>query len=150
MKILASNKKAYFEYAISEVYEAGIVLLGSEVKSVKSNLVKLDGSYAIIRNNIVSLLNCHITKYPLSYYGSQIDPVRTRILLFCKKEIRKLVGKVQQRGYTLIPLKIYINNKGFIKLELGLAKHKKLHEKKEIIKERDLKKQANREIKERY
>lgn len=150
MKIITSNKKAYFEYAISEVYEAGIVLFGNEVKSVKTNLVKLDGSYALIRNNQISLLNCHISHYPLSYHGVESNPTRTRILLLNKNEIRKLVGKIQQRGYTLIPLKMYINSKGLIKLELGLAKHKNIHEKKEILKERDLKREAKREIKERF
>ncbi len=148
MKILATNKKAYFEYAISETLEVGISLFGNEVKSVKNNLVKLQGAYAIISDNQLVLINCHISAYSLSYFGTQSDPLRNRVLLVHKIELKKLIGKIEQRGYTLLPLKIYINNRGYIKLEIGVGKHKKLHDKKQLLKDRDLDRVAKRELKE--
>jgi SsrA-binding protein len=149
MKILATNKKAYFEYTISETIEVGIALFGNEVKSIKNNLVKLQGAYAIITDNQLTLINCHISPYPFSYFGTQSDPLRNRILLLHKIELRKLIGKIQQRGFTLLPLKIYINNRGYIKLEIGVGKHKKLHDKKQLLKDKDLDRAAKRELKEK-
>jgi SsrA-binding protein len=148
MKSLATNKKAYFDYEILETFTAGVVLKGSEVKAIKSNLAKLQGAYALIRYNEALLLNCHISRYPFAYHGSTLDPVRTRVLLLQKREIKKLVGKIQQKKLVLLPLKVFISKKGLIKIELGLGKHKKLHEKKTLLRDRDLKREARREIKE--
>jgi SsrA-binding protein len=149
MKILATNKKAYFEYAISETLEVGIVLFGNEVKSIKNNLIKLQGAYAIISDNQLILINCHVSAYPFSYHGTKCDVLRNRVLLLHKIQFKKLIGKMQQRGFTLLHLKIYINNKGYIKLEIGLGKHKKLHDKKQLLKEKDLDRTAKRELKDK-
>lgn len=148
MKVLATNKKAYFEYIISETLEVGIVLQGNEVKSIKNNQVKLQGAYAIISKNQLILINCHISAYKFSFIDSNTDPLRNKVLLLHKAELRKLIGKMQQRGFVLLPLKIYYNNRGYIKLEVGLGKHKKLHDKKQLLKERDLDRQAKRDLKE--
>jgi SsrA-binding protein len=149
MKILATNKKAYFEYAITQTLEVGIALFGNEVKSIKNNLIKLQGAYAIISDNQLVLINCHISPYSLAYFGTQSDPLRNRVLLLHKAELKKLIGLMQQRGYTLLPLKIYINNRGYIKLEIGIGKHKKLHDKKQLLKEKDLDREAKRELKDK-
>lgn len=149
MKILQTNKKAFFDYTVSDTIEVGIVLRGNEVKSIKNNLVKLQGAYAIISEGRLVLINCHISAYPFAYHGTYVDPLRNKFLLLHKAELRKITGKVQTRGFTLLPLKIYINNQGYIKLEIGLAKHKKLHDKKNILKERDLDRQAARELKDK-
>lgn len=149
MKILATNKKAFFEYTILDTIEVGIVLFGNEVKSIKNNLIKLQGAYAIISDNQLILINCHISNYQLAYFGTETNPLRNRVLLLHKNELKKLIGKIQQRGCTILPLKVYINNKGLIKIEIGIGKHKKLHDKKELIKDRDLNRAAKRELKER-
>lgn len=149
MKILATNKKAYFEYTILETIEVGIVLEGNEVKSIKNNQVKLQGAYAIVSSGQLILINCHISPYKFGYAGVTADPLRNRILLIHKMELSKLVGKMQQRGFVILPLKIYYNARGYIKLEVGLGKHKKLHDKKQLLKEKDLDREAKRELKEK-
>ena len=148
MKLLAKNKKVYFDYEILETLSAGIVLSGSEVKAIKNNLIKLQGAYALIRENQALLLNCHISRYPFAYHGASLDPVRTRTLLLQRREIKKLVGKIQQKKLVLLPLKVFVSGKGLIKIELGLGKHKKLHDKKALLRDRDLSREARREIKE--
>lgn len=149
MKILATNKKAYFEYTILETIEVGIVLEGNEVKSIKNNQVKLQGAYAIVSSGQLILINCHISAYKFGYAGVTADPLRNRVLLIHKMELSKLVGKMQQRGFVILPLKIYYNARGYIKLEVGLGKHKKLHDKKQLLKEKDLDRAAKRELKEK-
>lgn len=149
MKIIQTNKKAYFDYSIYETLEAGISLEGSEVKSIKNNLVKLQGGYIILSDNKLVLINCHISHYPFAFQNKKIDPLRNRFLLVHKTELSRIAGKVQSKGFTLLPLKIYITPKGYIKIEIGLAKHKKLHDKKQLLKEKDLDREAKRELKDK-
>lgn len=139
-KVICVNKKAFHDYTIEESHEAGIALLGTEVKSLRLGKANLKDSYVRIEDGEAFLYNTHISPYP---YGHQFnhDPERTRKLLLHKREIRRLQGKIQERGYTLIPLKIYLK-KGIIKIELGLAKGKTLHDKREDLK----RKTADREI----
>ena len=146
MKIFATNKYAYFEYEIIQKYEVGIVLNGNEVKSIKNNQIKLQGAYAIFVEKNLILINCHISPYKLAYHGMAYNPLANRYLLMHKTELHKIHSKIQQRGFTLLPLKIYSNEKGLLKLEIGLGKHKKLHDKKQILKERDLDREARREL----
>ncbi|MGB9697946.1 MAG: SsrA-binding protein SmpB [Thermodesulfobacteriota bacterium] len=139
-KVLCVNKKAFHDYSIEESHEAGIALLGTEVKSLRLGKANLKDSYVRIEDGEAFLYNTHISPYP---YGHQFnhDPERTRKLLLHKREIRRLQGKIQERGYTLIPLKLYLK-RGIIKIELGLAKGKTLHDKREDLKRRT----ADREI----
>jgi SsrA-binding protein len=139
-KIICINKKASHEYFVEAKYEAGLVLRGTEVKSLREGRANLKESYAKPKDGEVFLYNCHISPYS---HGNQLnhDPVRPRKLLLHKREIRKLIGKVAERGYTLVPLSLYFTG-GKAKLELGLAKGKKLHDKRQAMKERD----ANREL----
>ncbi len=138
--VVATNRKAYHDYSIQETFEAGISLLGTEVKSLRAGKANLKESYAIIKNNEVFLLGCHISPYSHGNIENH-DPLRTRKLLLNRKEIDKLWGNISQKGLTLVPLKIYFKN-GKAKIELGLAKGKRQYEKRASIKE----KEANREI----
>jgi len=140
MTIVTQNKKAFHDYAIDETVEAGIMLTGTEVKSLRDGKANLKDSYVIIKNSEAFLLNCHISPYTHGNIMNH-DPVRTRKLLLHKKEIEKLQGKTQQKGYALIPLKIYFKGSN-AKVEVGLAHGKKQYEKRETIK----KKEADREI----
>ena len=139
-KTIARNKKALHEYHIVDRYEAGIVLLGPEVKSIRNGKVSLAESFARVDGNEVIVHGMHITPYdPASRWNA--DPVRPRKLLLHRREIRRLIGATQQEGFTLVPLELYLKD-GYIKLALALAKGKKTHDKREDIKRRD----ANREI----
>jgi SsrA-binding protein len=139
-KLLCQNKKAHHDYFIEETYEAGIALVGTEVKSLRLGKGNLKDSYVQIEEGEAFLHHTHISPYP---YGHQFnhDPERVRKLLLHKREIRRLMGKTQERGYTLVPLKVYLKN-GKIKIELGLAKGKSLYDKRETLKKRS----ADREI----
>lgn len=150
MKVIATNKKGYSNYEIVETMEAGISLLGNEVKSLRMGMVNIKDSYAIVRNGEVFLINLHISPYPYSSPFIKYDPERERKLLLHKVEIRKLYGKVRERGLTLIPLEIYFNDKGKVKVKLALARGRKKWEKKEVIKEREIKKEIGRELKKRF
>ena len=149
MKIIALNKKARHDYEILETLEAGVVLTGDEVKSVRANQVSLKESYATVHGGEVFLLNCNISPYSHAYLKSENDSRNSRKLLLNKKEIMKLIGAISKKGLTIVPLKIYINKRGFVKLELGIAKHKKATGKKRELKERDIKRETEREIKSR-
>ncbi|MBI5074727.1 MAG: SsrA-binding protein SmpB [Nitrospirae bacterium] len=140
MKIVAQNRKAFHDYFIEETLEAGMVLTGTEVKSLRDAKANLMDSYVLIKDNEVFLFNCHISPYTHGNIMNH-DPVRTRKLLLHKKELAKLQAKAAQKGYSVIPLKIYFKN-GRAKTEIGLAKGKKQYEKRETIK----KKEADREI----
>lgn len=131
-----NNRKAYFDYFIEEEIEAGIVLVGTEIKSIRNGSCNLKDSYAIIKNNEAFILGIHISKYK---EGNQFnhDELRTRKLLLNKKEIIKIKTKITQEGYSLIPLKLYFK-KNKVKLLLGIARGKKLYDKRQAIKERDL------------
>lgn len=140
MEIL--NRKARYDYEIESTYEAGIVLTGTEIKSIRQGKANIKDSYAIIRNNEIYLLNSHISLYEEGNRFNH-EEERTRKLLLHKKEILKLKNKLEIEGYTLIPLKIYFV-RGRAKVEIGLAKGKKLYNKKEVIKERDIKREQDR------
>ena len=140
MAIVTQNKKAFFDYSIDETVEAGIVLTGTEVKSLRDGKANLKDSYVIIKNNEAFLLNCHISTYTHGNIMNH-DPLLTRKLLLHKKELEKLQGKTAQKGYSLIPLKIYFKG-SHAKVEVGLARGKKQYEKRDTIK----KKEADREI----
>ncbi len=141
MKIACSNKKAYHDYHIDKMMEAGIVLSGPEVKSLRAGKANLKDGYAGIRNGEVFLYNIHISPYTFCTH-SAADPLRTRKLLLHRQEIRKLIGRLNEKGVALIPLKIYFIDNGKAKVEIGLARGKKLYDKRESLKEQ----QAVREV----
>lgn len=144
-KIIASNRKAHFNYEILEKYEAGLCLVGSEVKSLREGKANLSDSYAVIRNNEAYLLNCHISAY--SHAGPfNHDPLRTRKLLLHRHEIEKLIGKTQEKGLSLIPLRLYFK-RGKAKVELGLGKGKKLFDKRETVKRREMDREVAKAMK---
>jgi SsrA-binding protein len=146
MKSISVNKKAYFNYEILESMEAGISLLGSEVKSIRDGRVTMKDTYADIRNGEIILFGLHISPYEAANRFNH-DPLRERKLLLHRREIRRLTGKIQERGLTLIPTKVLMTDKGLIKIELALAKGKKLYEKKEAMKERDTAREARAALK---
>ncbi|MDD5005292.1 MAG: SsrA-binding protein SmpB [Candidatus Omnitrophica bacterium] len=143
---IATNSKAFRDYSILETVEAGIELKGSEVKSLREKRVSLNDSFARAEANGIILYNCHITNYDKRDGFDKSEPTRPRRLLLHKQEINKLSGKVNQRGFSLIPLKMYFNRRGFAKVELALAKGKKLYDKRRDIKERQLKRELRRAV----
>jgi SsrA-binding protein len=145
-RVLCSNKKAYHDYHIEESLEAGIELKGTEIKSLREGKANLKDSYAIIKDGEPFLIGCHISPYSHGNIYNH-EPLRTRKLLLHKEEIRKLTGKVTQRGFTLIPLKIYLS-KGRAKVEIAMARGKKLFDKREAIKEKDLRRESEKALKE--
>lgn len=142
---VATNRKAYHDYFVEETYEAGISLLGTEVKSLREGKANLKDSYALIKNSEAYLLNCHISPYSHGNIQNH-DPLRTRKLLLHKKEIERLWGKLNQKGFTLIALKIYFKN-GKAKVEIGLCKGKRQYEKRESIKAKEAQREIERHIK---
>lgn len=146
MKIVATNKKAYHDYHIEEGYEAGILLKGTEVKSLREGRANLKDSFARVDNEEIFLYNCHISPYSHGNIANH-DPLRTRKLLMHKGEIQRLMGKMMQKGYTLLPLKIYFKD-GKAKIELALAKGKKQYDKREDIKKRDAAREMEKAFKE--
>ena len=146
MKSISVNKKAFFNYEIFESLEAGIALQGSEVKSIKEGRISLKDSYAEIKNNEVFLVQCHISPYEAANRFNH-DPLRPRKLLLHRQEIKRLTGKIKEKGFTLVPTKVLLNDKGRIKVEISLAKGKRLYEKKDVIKERDRDREMRRELK---
>jgi len=141
MKTLIHNRRAKFDYTVLETFEAGIVLMGKEVKSLKGGQGKLEGAYAFVSGGEIMLLNMHIPPYQPKNTMGTVEPDRSRKLLLKKKEINYLIGKLKEKKLTLIPLRVYLN-KGKIKLELGLAQGKTKLDKREAIKKRE----AEREI----
>ena len=146
MKIIAKNKKAYYNYEILESYEAGVSLLGSEVKSIREGRISLKESYAEIKAGEVFLLNCHISPYEAANRFNH-DPLREKKLLLHRHEIKRLTGKIKERGLTLIPTKVLINDKGKVKMEISLAKGKRVYQKREAIRERDRERELKAELK---
>ena len=145
--MISKNKKAFFNYHVDETYEAGIVLTGTEVKSCRQGKANLKDGYARITNGEVFLHEVHISPY--SHAGhSQHEPLRVRKLLLHRQEIKRLTGKIQEKGYACIPLYMYFQN-GKVKVEMGLARGKRLYDKREQIKQRDLKREAAAALKER-
>ena len=144
-KVVATNRKAYYDYHILDKYEAGMSLVGTEVKSLREGRANLKDSYALIKDGEAFLLNCHISPYSHGNIQNH-DPVRTRKLLLHKKEISKLWGKMSQQGFTLVPLKIYFKD-GKAKVEIGVAKGKRQYEKRASIKEKEAKREIERHMK---
>lgn len=147
MKILAENKKANFNYQILEKFEAGISLIGQEVKSLKTRGVNLAGSYVIIKDKEAFWIGANISPYQPKNIGGSFLPERERKLLLKKNELKYLIGKTKEKGLTLIPLRLY-TKRGIIKLEIGLAKRKKKIDKKEQIKKREIEREIQRALKE--
>jgi SsrA-binding protein len=145
-KIITKNKKAFFNYELLETFEAGISLLGSEVKSIREGRISLKESYAEVKNGEVFLLSCHISPYEAANRFNH-EPGRERKLLLHGREIKRLTGKIKEKGLTLIPTKVLINPKGKVKVEIALAKGKRTYQKKEIIKERDREREMRAELK---
>lgn len=143
-KIITTNRKARHEYEILESLEAGIVLAGTEVKSLREGRANLKDSYASVRNGEVFLFNAHISPYTHGNINNH-DPLRTRKLLLNKKEIKRLIGKVQEKGLTLIPLRLYFKN-GKVKVELALARGKKIYDKRRDIAKRDSERELKRQL----
>ncbi|HPD01976.1 MAG TPA: SsrA-binding protein SmpB [Eubacteriales bacterium] len=144
-KLIAQNKKAFHDYFIEESYEAGVVLVGSEVKSVRLGAVNLRDSFAIIKDGEAFLVGAHISPYEKGSYFNE-DPRRMRKLLLSRAEIRRLKAKVEQKGYTLVPLKIYFKG-SLVKLEIGLAKGKESADKRVSLKEKELNRSIERAVK---
>ncbi len=141
-KLICQNRKAFHNYFIEETVQAGISLLGSEVKSLREGKVNLGDSYGDIKKSEVFLVDAHISPYPQANRLNH-DPLRTRKLLLHKKEIKRLIGKVEQKGYTLIPLKLYFVD-GRAKVDLALAKGKKLFDKRETLKKKTMEREMER------
>ena len=145
-RIVANNKKAYHDYFVEDTYEAGIVLVGSEVKSIRQGALNLRDSFVIIKNGEAFVIGMHVSPYKMGSYFN-VDARRTRKLLLNRAEINKLRGKVEQKGFTLIPLKVYFKE-SLVKIELGLCRGKELHDKRASIKEKENNRNLQRIIKE--
>ncbi|MFH1953284.1 MAG: SsrA-binding protein SmpB [Pseudomonadota bacterium] len=140
-KTVCRNKKASHNYSLDEFMEAGIVLLGAEVKSLREGRANLVDSYAKVKRGEVFLYNMHIAPYPFAHY-LELNPTRTRKLLLNRKEIRRLIGKTEEKGYSLIPTKVYFT-RGRAKVEIALAKGKKKYDKRRALKEKELKREID-------
>ena len=147
-KAVATNRKAYHDYFIEEKFEAGIMLQGTEVKSLREGRVNLQDSYASVKGDEIFLHHCHISPYSHGNIMNH-EPLRTRKLLLHRKEIDKLLSKTKQQGLTLIPLRIYFSKRGLAKVELGLAKGKKQHDRRESIKTREASREVERAMKDK-
>ena len=146
-KLLANNKKARHDYFIEEVYEAGLVLTGTEIKSLRQGRVNLKESYAKIEKGEVFIYNMHISPYEQGNRYNH-DPLRPRKLLLHRKEINKLIGETKEQGYTLVPLKVYLKN-GFAKVLIGLGRGKKQYDKREDLKKKEAKRDIERAFRDR-
>jgi len=140
------NRSAYFEYAIEDKWDAGMVLTGTEVKSLRAGKANFNDSYCIIHHGEVWVKNLHISEYAFGTYSNH-QPMHDRKLLLHKKEIRKIENKLKDKGYTIIPLRIFFSESGKAKIQIGLARGKKLHDKRAAIKEREVKKEIKRYLK---
>ena len=147
MKIVAENKKAFFDYEILDRLEAGMVLTGDEVKSLRGKQGSLKGSFAQFHNGELMLVNANIPAYKHAYIKKEDDATHSRKLLLHKRELMRLLGDVSQKGITIVPLKIYFNDKGLAKVDLGIARHKNKADKKQKLKERDIDRETMRELK---
>ena len=147
-KVVTTNRKAFHDYTIFEKFVAGIVLTGTEIKSIRKNAINLKDSFCKIEDNEIFLYNCHISPYEQgNRYNHKAE--RTRKLLLTKKEILKMHSKIKKDGYTIVPLEVFLSH-GFAKVEIGLAKGKKLHDKREDIARKDQKREMDRASKIKY
>ena len=144
IKLIANNKKAFFDYFIDDTYEAGIALVGTEVKSLRMGKCSLKESFIRIEHGEVFVYNMHISPYEKGNIFNK-DPLRVRKLLLHRYEINKLMGRVAEKGYTLVPLKVYLKD-SLVKMEIGLARGKKLYDKRETIAKKDQQREAKREF----
>jgi len=140
------NRSAWHEYFIDDQYEAGMVLLGTEVKSIRGGKVSFNDSYCLLHKGEIWIKSLHIAEYSHGNLNNH-DPVRDRKLLLRKKEIKKIESKLKEKGYTLVPLRIYLNEKGLVKMNIGLAKGKKLHDKRETLRKKDVEREMKRYVK---
>ena len=145
---IAENKKAFFDYFIEERFEAGLVLEGWEVKAIRASRAQIKEGYVILKQGAFYLIGAHISALPEASTHVNPDPVRTRKLLLHEEEIKKLIGRVEQRGYTLVPLNLHYKG-GRIKLDIGLAKGKKQHDKRDAEKEKDWKREQQQLMKQK-
>ena len=148
IKLIAKNPNAYHNYNIEDKIEAGIVLYGTEIKSIRNGKVNLKDSYANIKNGEVYIYNMHISPYEHGNIFNK-DPLRNRKLLLNKREINKLIGLINQKGYTLVPISIYFKG-NFVKVELGVGKGKKLYDKRQDIAKKDAERKINQAMKQKY
>jgi SsrA-binding protein len=148
LKLICRNRKAYFEYAIDDLFEAGLVLRGTEVKSLRLGKANIQDAYARFRDGELFLLNANITPYPHAA-GDNHEPTRPRKVLLRRRELKRLMGKLTEKGYTLIPLKLYFKDE-YAKVELGLAKGKKKFDKRETIRQREQQRELDRARKRRH
>lgn len=140
------NRSAYFEYYIDDKFTAGLALLGTEVKSLRAGRASFNDSYCLFQNGELWIRSLHIAEYSHGTFNNH-DPVRERKLLLTKRELRKMESRIKEKGYTIIPLRIFFNDNNLAKLEIGLAKGKKLHDKRETIKQRDTEREIKRYLK---
>jgi SsrA-binding protein len=140
------NRSAFYEYQIDDKYDAGMVLTGTEVKSLRSGKASFNDSYCLFLGKELYVRSLHISEYELGTYANH-NPVRERKLLLNKKELKKMQSKIKEKGYTVIPLRIFFSESGKAKMQIGLAKGKKLHDKRESIKQRDTEREMKRYIK---
>ncbi len=148
IKLICRNRKAYFEYVIDALYEAGLVLKGTEVKALREGKANIEDAYARFRNGEIFLYNAHISPYSHAA-GENHDPTRPRKVLLHRREMKRLLGKVQERGFTLIPLRLYFKNE-HVKVELALARGKKKADKRETIRRREEQRELERARKRRH
>lgn len=144
------NRKAYFEYEIKDKYVAGMQLTGTEIKSIRDGKATIAEAYCTFRKDELYVKNMHISEYEKTSARANHDPIRLRKLLLNRKELDKLQAAVKEKGQTIIPLKVFLSERGFAKLEIGLAQGKKLHDKRQSIKEKDTKREIDRAMKGRY
>jgi SsrA-binding protein len=147
---ISFNRKAYFDYEILDSFEAGIVLSGDEVKSLRAGQVSLIGAFATVHGNELYLINCRISPYEKAFQKKEDDASRRRKLLLHRRELDKIIGDISKKGITIVPLKLYFSPRGLIKVQLGLGKHKKASDQRQSIKERDIKRETSREIRGKY
>jgi SsrA-binding protein len=145
MKIIALNRKAYHDYEILDKFEAGIALAGTEVKSIRAGQVTLKDSFVEIHDQEAFLLRCHITPYLNASFFNH-EPERKRKLLLNKREIHRLDQKVKERGFSIVPLQLYFTPQGMVKIEIALVRGKRAFEKKQKLKERDIKREMDRDV----
>jgi SsrA-binding protein len=145
VKVIAENRKARHDFELMDKFEAGVVLTGSEVKSIRGGSINLKDSYVVFQGDEIFLQNCHISVYKASSYNNHV-PERLRKLLLNRSEIIKIISKIQERGFSCVPTQVYLKN-GRVKIEIALAKGKKQHDKRDALKKRDSDKQARDAIK---
>jgi len=151
VKIIATNKKAFHDYEVLDTIEAGVVLSGDEVKSLRLGHAQLKGSFAHIRKGEMQLVNAHISLYAKAYDKGRSEEytTRSRKLLLHRRELDRLIGDIARKGVSIVPLKLYFNKRGKVKVELGICKGKKKADKRQALKERDIKRQTDREMRDR-